>query len=168
MCCSGLGWRWVGVPPRRCWSGLSAISLGYRRRDELSASGAARACGMGGAPVRECGRVDVNTQHDVSIGLEPLLQLLGHLQPLFPARWHLVAIVEKLQQRRIMFLLDPKGPDCGRRFVLRIRHTCSPYRCCLSLTRSRRAARLDRPQISDSITDEIIAELKRFPLQSRG
>ena len=84
-----------GVPPRRCWSGLSAISLGYRRRDELSASGAARACAMGGAPVWECGRVDVNTQHDVSIGLEPLLHFLGHLQPFFPARWHLVAIVEK-------------------------------------------------------------------------
>src|ERR1700756_3123036 len=77
----GAGRRWGGVPPRRCWSGLSAISLDYRRRDELSASGAARAGGMGGAPVRECGRVDVNTQHDVSIGLEPLLHFLGHLQP---------------------------------------------------------------------------------------
>jgi hypothetical protein len=71
-CCSRLGWRWAGVPPRRCWSGLSAISLGYRRRDELSASGAARACAMGGAPVWECGGVDVNTQHEVSIGLEPV------------------------------------------------------------------------------------------------
>ncbi len=28
MWCSGLGWRWAGVPPRRCWSGLSAIPLG--------------------------------------------------------------------------------------------------------------------------------------------
>src|SRR5450631_2412162 len=117
--------RWAGVPQRRCWSGLSAISLAYRRRDELSASGAARACAMGGAPVRECGGVDVNTQHDVSIGLEPLLHFLGHLQPFFPARWHLVAIVEKLQQRWIIFLLDPIGPDCGRRFILRIRHACS-------------------------------------------
>ena len=68
---SGLGWQRTGVPSRRCRSGLLAISLGYRRRDELSASCAARACGMGGAPVRECGRVDVNTQHDVSVGLEP-------------------------------------------------------------------------------------------------
>src|SRR5216683_5098241 len=69
---------------------------------------------MGGAPVRECGGVDVNTQHDVSIGLEPLLHFLGHFQPFFPARWHLVAIVKKLQQRWIIFLLDPIGPDCGR------------------------------------------------------
>src|SRR5437868_8460456 len=50
----------------RCWSGLSAISLGHRRRDELSASGAARACAMRGAPVQEGGWVDINTQHDVS------------------------------------------------------------------------------------------------------
>src|SRR6267142_638520 len=128
--------RWAGIPQRRCWSGLSAISLGYRRRDELSASGAARACAMGGAPVRECGGVDVNTQHDVSIGLESLFHFLGHPQPFFPARWHLVAIVEKLQQRWIIFLLDPKGPDCGRRFILEIRHRCSSCRCCLSLTRS--------------------------------
>ena len=62
---------------------------------------------MRGAPVQECGGVDINTQHDVSIGLEPLLHFLGHLQPFFPARWHLVAIVEKLQQRWIIFLLDP-------------------------------------------------------------
>jgi len=142
-CCSRLGWLWAGVPPRRCWSGLSAISLGYRRRDELSASGAARVCAMGGAPVRECGGVDVNTQHDVSIGLEPLLHFVGHLQPFFPARWHLVAIVEKLHQRWIIFLLDPIGPDCGRRIILGIRHTSFPSRCCLSLTRSRRVARLD-------------------------
>src|SRR6478736_1789402 len=112
----------------RCWSCLSAISLGYRRRDELSASGAARACAMGGAPVRECGGVDVNTQHDVSIGLEPLFHFLGHLQPFFPVRWHLVAIVEKSQQRWIMFLLDPIGPDGGRRIILGIRHTRSPCR----------------------------------------
>lgn len=63
--CSGLARR----PVKRCWSGLLAISLGYRCRDERSASCAARACGMRGAPVRECGRVDVNTQHDVSVGL---------------------------------------------------------------------------------------------------
>jgi hypothetical protein len=25
-----------------------------------------------------------------------------------------------------MFLLDPIGPDCGRRIILGIRHTCSP------------------------------------------
>jgi hypothetical protein len=68
---------------------------------------------MGGAPVWECGGVDVNTQHDVSIGLEPLLHFLGYLQPFFPARWQLVAIVEKLQQRWIIFLFDPIGPDCG-------------------------------------------------------
>src|SRR6267378_6016807 len=94
----------------------------------------------GGAPVRECGGVDVNTQHDVSIGLESLFHFLGHPQPFFPARWHLVAIVEKLQQRWIIFLLDPIGPDCGRRLILGVRHTCSPCRCCLSLTRSRRVA----------------------------
>ena len=60
----------AGVPPRRCRSGLSAVSLGYRSRSELSASGAVRACAMGGASVWECGRVDVNTRHDVSIGLD--------------------------------------------------------------------------------------------------
>ena len=70
-------------PPGWGWSALSAISLGYRRRDELSASGAARACAMGGAPVWKCGGVDVNTQHDVSIGLESLFHFLGHLQPSF-------------------------------------------------------------------------------------
>lgn len=31
-----------------------------------------------------------------------------------------------------------------------------------------RVARLEPPQISDSIVDKIISELKRFPLQSRG
>ena len=116
---------WAGVAPRRCWSGLSAISLGHRRRDELSASGAARACAMVGAPVGECDGVDVNTQHNVSIGLESLLHFLGHLQPFFPARWHLVAIVDQLQQRWIIVLLDPIGPHCGRRFILGIRHRCS-------------------------------------------
>ena len=78
---------------------------------------------MGGAPVWECGGVDVNTQHDVSIGLEPMLHFLGHLQPFFPTRWHLVAIVEKQQQRWIMFLLDLIGPDGGRRIILGILHT---------------------------------------------
>ena len=32
----------------------------------------------GGAPVWECGRIDVNMQHDVSIGREPLHHFLGH------------------------------------------------------------------------------------------
>src|SRR4029453_5124062 len=126
----------VGVPPRRwCWSSLSAISLDYRRRDELSASGTARACALGGAPLREWGGVDVDTQHDVSIGLEPMLHFLGHPQPFFPTRWHLVAIVEKLQQHWIIFLLDPIGPECGRRIILGLGLTgWSPCRCCLSLT----------------------------------
>ena len=137
-CCSRLGWRWAGVPPSRCRSGLSAISLGYRRRNELSASGAARACAMGGASVWECGRVDVNTQHDVSIGLEPCsissaifshsFQLGGSLSP-----------SSKSRRRGIIVLLDPIGPDCGRRTILGTRHTCSPARCCLSLTLSRRS-----------------------------
>ena len=64
------GLAMAGVPPRRCRSGLSAVSLGYRSRNELSASGAVRACAMGGASVWECGGVDVNTRHDVSIGLD--------------------------------------------------------------------------------------------------
>ena len=81
-------------PAKRCRSGLSAISLGYRRRDELSASGAARACAMGGAPVRKCGGIDVNTQHDVSIGLDDRsggcnlrLARSGVLRSLGPSRW---------------------------------------------------------------------------------
>src|SRR3954451_9658057 len=132
-CCSRLDWRWAGSPPRLYRSGLSAVSLGYRSRDELSASGAAWACAMGGAPVWECGGVNVNTQHDVSVGLEPLLHFLGHLQPFFATWWHLVAIVEKLQQRKIIVLIDPIGPDCGRRNILGVRHRYFPCRCCLSL-----------------------------------
>jgi hypothetical protein len=123
---------------------------------------------MGGAPVRECGGVDVNTEHDVSIRLEPLLHFLGHLEPFFPARWHLVAIVEKLKQRWIIFIIDPIGPDWGRRLILGVRHTYSPCGCRLSLTRPRRVACLDPPSISDSIVDETISELKRFRYQSRA
>src|ERR1700712_1588437 len=89
-----------------------------------------------------------------------MLHFLGHLQPFLPARWHLVAIFEKLPQRWIIFLLYPIGSDCGRRFILGVRHIGSPCRCCLSLTLSRWVARLELPQISNSIVDEIIAELK--------
>jgi type IV secretion system protein VirD4 len=48
-------------------------------RCNCSSSRSARACAMGGAPVRKCGGVDVNTEHDVSIGLETLFHFLGHL-----------------------------------------------------------------------------------------
>ena len=143
LCRERLGWRWAGVPPRRCCSGLSAVSLGYRRRDELSASGAARACAMGGAPVRECGGVDVNTQHDVSSrpwAPAPFPR---------PASATLSSSVASCRHRRRFSATsdnlppDPIGPNRGRRFILEIVHRCSPCRCCLSLTRSRRVARLE-------------------------
>src|ERR1700730_8605645 len=111
---------------RRNWSGLIAVSLGYGCGDEPFASFAARAGAMGGAPVRKCVGIDMDPHNDVSISFESLLHFLGNLQPLFPGRWHLSAIVEKFQERRIVLLFEPIGADRWRRPVLGVGHTRHP------------------------------------------
>jgi hypothetical protein len=52
--------------------------------------------------------------------------------------------------------------------ILGVRHTWSSCRCCLSQDTIETGRRLDPPQISDSIVDEIIPELKLFSLQCVG
>src|SRR5450756_1291289 len=107
-------------------SGLIAKSFQDGRGDEFLAPRAARGRSVRGAPVRKCLRVDPNPQDDVAVSREPAFHFLGDFQPLLPAQWHLVAVLEDLQQRRIVFLLDPVSPDRRRRRVLGIRHGCRP------------------------------------------
>jgi hypothetical protein len=58
----------------------------------------------------------------MAIGLQSLLHLLGHLQPLLPGAWHLAAVGEKPDHRRIVVLSDPIDPDGRRRLVLCVGH----------------------------------------------
>src|SRR3984957_6034661 len=81
---------------------------------------------MRGAPIRKCVRVDLNTQNDMSVGLESLFHFFGNLQPPFPSQWHLVAIVRNSQQRRIIFFLNPIGSDRWRWPVLKVVHMSHP------------------------------------------
>jgi hypothetical protein len=111
---------------RRNRSDLIAVSLRHSRSDKPFASFTTRARAMGRAPIRKCVRVDVNTHNDVSVSLESAFHFLGNLQPLFPSPWHLDAIVENFQQRRIIFLFDPIGSDRWRWLVLKVGHMTLP------------------------------------------
>src|SRR5688500_12427271 len=61
---------------------LIAVSVEHRGGHEFLAAVAAGGDAIGGAPVRKRLRVDTDAQHDMAIGLEAALHLLGHLQPL--------------------------------------------------------------------------------------
>jgi hypothetical protein len=108
----------ISCTPRRSRSDLIAVPLGHSRCDEPFASFTTRTRAMGGAPIRKCVRVDVNTHNDMSVSLEFACHFLSNLQPLFPGPWHLDAIVKNFQQRRIIFLFDPIGSDRWRWLVL--------------------------------------------------
>src|SRR5260370_27498977 len=95
------------VHQRRHRSDLIAVPLGHSCSDKPFASFTAGARAMGGAPIRKCLRVDVNTHNDVSVGIESPFHFLCNLQPLFPGPWPPVAIVENFHQRRIIFLSAP-------------------------------------------------------------
>ena len=96
---------------------MIAVSLGHRCGDEFLTSFTAQVHAMSGAPIRKRARIDANPHDRMSIGLEPLLHLHGHLAPLRKAAWQPVAIGKKLQQRRVIFLVDPIDPDRRKRLV---------------------------------------------------
>src|SRR5580704_6527295 len=111
---------------RRNRSDLIAVSLRHSRSDKPFASFTTRARAMGRAPIRKCVRVNVNTHNDVSVSLESTFHFLSNLQPLFPSPWHLDAVVENFQQRRIIFLFDPICSDRWRWPVLKVGHMTHP------------------------------------------
>src|ERR1700749_3599362 len=107
-------------------SGLIAIPLSYGRSDEPFSSFAVRFRPVGGAPIRKGVRDDVDAHDDVSVGLESRFHFLGNLQPLLPGTWHLVGIVGKFEQRRIIFFFDLINSNRRRRPIVQVGHANHP------------------------------------------
>src|SRR3954454_13965047 len=123
FCSSVRGRAWVGafsslISEQLQWenrSVLLAVSLGYSFSYEPLAPFTAPTRAMGGAPIRKCVRIDVNTHDDVAVCRQSTLHFLGNLQPLRPGARHPIAVGENSQQRRIITFVDPVRANRRRR-----------------------------------------------------